>query len=238
MDTDTISTETLEPKHSFEIVADDAGARASLFKKLMEAAAAMGALEKDGRNSYHGYDYVTDSQVTNEVRTAISEAGLAFFASKKGSGRRLTIQGRKQDLYFCQFEYVLGDTETGAYAVVSWEGVGADSSDKGVNKAATSGLKYWMLKSFMLPTDNADPDGHNGNGHNGNSRGRSHNRRGGNGNGGNGHSRVKVDNPVSAFWMKVNEMTGEGKRFPDKGAAKAFVQKHDGDFEAALNALN
>ena len=42
--------------------------------------------------------------------------------------------------------------------VTLWEGQGVDNGEKGIGKAATYAEKYFILKTFNIPTDKDDPD--------------------------------------------------------------------------------
>ena len=52
------------------------------------------------------------------------------------------------------------DVESGEKIEVPWAGQGADKGDKGMYKAFTGGLKYFLMKMFMLPTGD-DPEVNN-----------------------------------------------------------------------------
>jgi|GEM_PF-4547377 len=55
-------------------------------------------------------------------------------------------------------DYTLACGDTGATITTRWTGEAADSQDKGINKAATAALKYWLLKTFLISTGDEDPD--------------------------------------------------------------------------------
>jgi len=55
--------------------------------------------------------------------------------------------------YTFRLTFTLTDTQTGFSEQVPWLAMGADPGDKAIYKAYTSGVKYFLLKTFLLPTD-------------------------------------------------------------------------------------
>lgn len=128
----------------------DPKALAGLFAKLARAMGKIGRLPKSGHNSHFNYDFVTDSDVSDPVRAALADEGVAFFASMV----RAQADGKKT---IADFVYTFADGETGATWSCNWTGEAIDSQDKGTAKAATSALKYFLLKNFILSSgDQAD----------------------------------------------------------------------------------
>lgn len=122
----------------------------------LKMAAVMGHLErvpKRGKNEHFGYEYVTDSDVLDAVRKAMALEHLAFFVSVDDvvtEGKRTTVQ----------LSITFADGDTGIAYAIHWPGEALDSQDKGITKAITSGVKYCLLKTFLMSTgDEDDPDG-------------------------------------------------------------------------------
>ncbi len=55
--------------------------------------------------------------------------------------------------YTIKMTFTLVDTETGYFESCPWLAMGSDQGDKAIYKAYTSGVKYFLLKNFLLPTD-------------------------------------------------------------------------------------
>ena len=55
--------------------------------------------------------------------------------------------------YTIKITFTLVDTETGYMERSPWLEVGSDQGDNALYKAYTSGVKYFLLKNFLLPTD-------------------------------------------------------------------------------------
>lgn len=138
-----------------EVVMQDPKALAALFAKLARAMGRLERLPKSGHNTHFNYDFVTDPDVSDAVRKALSAEGVAFFAHMRNAQ-----QLEKKTVV--EFTYTFADGETGATWSCNWTGEAIDTQDKGVAKAATSGLKYFLLKNFILsagdPADDSDAD--------------------------------------------------------------------------------
>lgn len=138
----------------------DHAAQAKLYAKLSRVMGKMGRIEKRGHNTHFNYDFVTSEDVVYTVRQALAEENVSFFPSIIGveqvevdtkTGTTTKIKTR--------FQFVFADGETGATQVCYWEGEALDSQDKGISKAATSVVKYFLLKTFLIATgDEPDPD--------------------------------------------------------------------------------
>lgn len=133
----------------------DPKAQASLFAKLAKIMGKLERLPKRGRNAHFGYEFVTDADVSDTVRSLLADAGIAFFANMRDA----QYSG---DKVVARFTFTFADSSTGAVWSCDWVGEGQDKQDKGTAKAATSALKYFLLKTFILstgdPADDSDND--------------------------------------------------------------------------------
>lgn len=128
----------------------DPKAQAALFAKLARVMGKLERLQRSGHNDHFNYDFVTDGDVSDPVRAALASEKVAFFASML----RAETNGKKT---VADFLYTFADGETGAIWSCRWTGEAMDSQDKGTAKAATSALKYFLLKNFVLSSgDQAD----------------------------------------------------------------------------------
>lgn len=126
-----------------------------LFAKLARVMAGIERIPKSGRNEHFSYDFATDSDVSDVIRTRLAQEGVCFLVSQVGEPKR---SAKSVEVNFA-FTFACG--ETGATWTSYWTGEAQDGQDKGISKAATSALKYFLMKTFMIstgdPTD--DPDG-------------------------------------------------------------------------------
>lgn len=137
-----------------------------LYAKMAAIMAQIDKVDKDAQMHAGAlnYKYVTDTQVYHMVRKLMVEHGIALFASMVEARQERFITGEDKygnpkDKYhtLAKFEFVLVDSETGDSMTCVWHGEADDSGDKGVNKSSTTALKYWLLKTFIIPTGD-DPD--------------------------------------------------------------------------------
>lgn len=128
----------------------------SIAKKMMILAEKVGPVQKDRQITLRNgatYNVVSYEAFAAQVRSALREAGLAFFVGTTESalgGTSLTLSRG-----FMSFM----DTETGALLSLPWQGQGDDGSDKGANKALTAGVKYALMRSLLVSTDDDSDEG-------------------------------------------------------------------------------
>lgn len=131
--------------------------KAGLFKKLVNVMGKIERVPKNGFNSFHKYKFVQEADLSEYVRKFFVEEGLALIVGAKG--QTLTPVGDKGDLLTSlEMEITIADVETGEGITVPWQGQGTDKGDKGLYKAMTGGVKFWLLKTFLVPSGE-DPEG-------------------------------------------------------------------------------
>lgn len=130
---------------------------AKLYGKLARVMGKCKRVKKDGENKYHGYKYATAADVADEVRGYLADENVAFFAEM---GSKTVDDG----VWVVTFYFTFACGDTGASVTRAWasEGAAANSKgrdDKGLNKAATTAEKYFLLKTFILSAgDEPDSD--------------------------------------------------------------------------------
>jgi hypothetical protein len=121
-----------------------------LYAKLAEVVGAVGRIEKSGFNDFHKYAYVKEDDLTEAIRGELASRGVVLLSSVLDSERVATLT-----TVTVRFTFV--DSVTGEQHAADWQGTGEDKGDKGLYKAYTGALKYFLLKNFLVPTGN-DPD--------------------------------------------------------------------------------
>jgi hypothetical protein len=140
----------------------------SLVKKLCQVGNAVGWIKKRGRNTFQNYDYATEADIVAELRGELFKRNVfIFWHVIKNERVDIQIESskgiRKTALTHVDVEWTFVDGDTGEKWTVMVPGVGEDSGDKGLYKAFTGAEKYFLMKSFLLPTGNdpeADPNTH------------------------------------------------------------------------------
>ena len=129
-----------------------------LYAKMARVMSAIEPLAKDGVNSFFNYKFATDRAVYEAVREQLGNEGLAILTSMVDVTQMYDENGGKQKWRtMAKFEFTIADGASGETHTCVWWAEAADQSDKGVNKCATAALKYWLLKTFLIPTGD-DPD--------------------------------------------------------------------------------
>jgi hypothetical protein len=128
---------------------------AKLARKKNKVIKLVGSIAKTGYNEYYDYNYVEEAEVVRVIRSALVKVGLSFSVSTSEILPPDTINTELGQFYnyTIKMTFTLVDTETGYFESSPWLGMGSDSGDKALYKAYTSGVKYFLLKNFLLPTD-------------------------------------------------------------------------------------
>jgi hypothetical protein len=126
-----------------------------LYAKLAHVMGQVERLPKTGHNAHFNYDFVTDADVSDTIRPMLAALGVAVLIKAEKP-----IQ--QDDKTLLPVTIKLVDSETGDHEESTWFGEANDRQDKGVNKAATAAVKYWLLKTFLFSTGDPREDADNG----------------------------------------------------------------------------
>lgn len=124
--------------------------RAKIAQKKAKVAYEVGRVPKNGRNNFHKYEYVTESDLTDHIRKLMFKNNLAITLS-------VDRWERENNLKRVYMKITLTDCETGFFEETTWIGEGQDNGDKGFYKAYTGVLKYYLMKTFLVPSGD-DPE--------------------------------------------------------------------------------
>jgi hypothetical protein len=126
------------------------------YNRKQQVINAIGALSPDGKHPH--FRFVSYEQVLTRVREEIAKAGLQVSTTMierpilepfgKPGGVRAIVHLKVR---ICRIDDP-GDSEE-----IEWWGEGVDYSDKAIQKAATSALKYALMKAFLI-SEPFDPD--------------------------------------------------------------------------------
>ena len=123
--------------------------------KLARVMGGVSRIKKSGFNQHFKYAFATDADVSDEVRSLLSDEGVAFLPSMDGF-EDVRSDG-KNHLIRVWFTMRFLDGVTGEELTCKWCSEAIDGQDKALNKAATAAVKYFLLKTFLISTGN-EPD--------------------------------------------------------------------------------
>ena len=132
----------------------------SLITKLGEIRDAVKYVQKDGKNSFHGYKYASEGAILEKIREELeSKKVLCLVRCEKVdiiSG--VTEKGKPSHIATTNMVFTLIDAENENDRIeIPFVGMGEDSGDKAVYKAYTGAVKYFWLKNFQIETGD-DPE--------------------------------------------------------------------------------
>lgn len=128
----------------------------SLVMKLAAVMAAVERIPKRGRNDFHNYDYATEADIVSAIRQELAQRHVMLLPAITGSERE-KVGEKGSVLTHLRMEFTFLDGESGETLTRPWLGAGTDKEDKGAYKAMTGGEKYFLLKTFLIPTGD-DPE--------------------------------------------------------------------------------
>lgn len=139
--------------------------RASFGAKIARLIGKAKYVQKTGKNAFHNYKYATEADFLALVKPLLDEEKLAIVADTRAVVRfevEPTKQGKKQWVTQVEMQFKLIDGETGHAETLTSFGTGIDSEDKGLYKAVTGCVKYFIAKLFLIETGD-DPEVENDN---------------------------------------------------------------------------
>lgn len=122
--------------------------RKALFKK--------GVVARDRTNEYDRYKYFSEAGYKKLFTELFSNAGLEL-TTTIDEVERFTVEGKNNNGRQVKVLFTLSDVETGFAETSTFYGEGFDKGDKGLYKAYTGALKYYLANTFMVATGD-DPE--------------------------------------------------------------------------------
>lgn len=138
----------------------------NIYQKLSAIMGDIGVVEKGGKNTEQNYAFIEYAAVAGKLRALFSEYGVMVIPRMPKSADHIreeitTKYGNKgvAILIDFTFEIINADKPDDKFEV-TWTGEAADYGDKGTNKAATSALKYYLMRQFNISEKGEDNDEH------------------------------------------------------------------------------
>ncbi len=128
----------------------------SLTSKLAEVMAEIHHIPKRGWNDFHKYHFALEADIVDAVRSGLATRQVMLIPSITGM-QRDSVGEKGSVLTTLMMQFTFRDGESGEEITRPWLGAGTDKEDKGAYKAMTGGEKYFLLKTFLIPTGD-DPE--------------------------------------------------------------------------------
>lgn len=135
----------------------------SLTQKLCEVGKTLSWMKKRGKmqGGTYGYNYATEADLVSAIRLELYNRNVFLYAHgvdhKRVVETIVTVKDGKESSkgimltdVMIDWEWVDGDT--GESRMCRMPGCGMDSGDKGLPKSITMSEKYFLLKTFLIPT--------------------------------------------------------------------------------------
>lgn len=107
---------------------------------------------KAGYNAHHKYHYVTEADLADHIRPLLAKYGISIIFSMEN------VADLSNDITQVECLITLADESESFQTRVF--GRGRDTQDKGIYKAITGAMKYWLFKTFLVSTgDDPETDG-------------------------------------------------------------------------------
>lgn len=115
--------------------------------------------QKDGRNAFHNYRYVSAANILEKVNDACVSHRVASVPSYSivSTEQKDTAKGGKEYLVTVQCELTIIDADSGEAVTARSLGTGQDAGDKAVAKGQTMALKYAWMSTLNISTGD-DPE--------------------------------------------------------------------------------
>ena len=130
-----------------------------LHAKIVQAMGEIGRVPKRGENKAQGYKYARADDVAEVAREVLAGLGVAVYADvAESTVREITTKNGTAKVSCVMVAWTFVDSETKEERTVRIPGEGMDYGDKGVYKAMTGSLKYFLMTNFLIPTGEGDPE--------------------------------------------------------------------------------
>ena len=139
----------------------------NLFQKLVEVRKSIGSLHKDAQGYNNKYQYVTGSQILNKIQDAMNFYNVLLFPkvlTQEVSKREYKTRYGNNVIEYTvfgemTFTWIDADNPSEQLEVPFAYAGSQDDMARAMGSALTYAERYFLIKSFNLPTDGDDPDG-------------------------------------------------------------------------------
>lgn len=125
----------------------------SLAAKIAAISAEIGQIEKTGQNAAQRYMYIESGEISARVRQAQNEYGVAIIPqiTDHSCTEHTTAKGQISFQHTLNMKFTVINTDNPEERFeATWVSEATDYGDKGVNKAATAGEKYFLIRLYHI----------------------------------------------------------------------------------------
>lgn len=145
----------------------------NLFQKLVEVRKSIGSLHKDAKGYNNNYQYVTGSQILSKIQDAMNYYNVLLFPkllTQEVKTREYKTRNGKTVVEYTvfgqmEFTWINADNPVDKLEVPFAYAGSQDDMARALGSALTYAERYFLIKSFNLPTDGDDPDSNQYNQH-------------------------------------------------------------------------
>jgi len=138
----------------------------NLFQKLVEVRKSIGSLHKDAKGYNNNYQYVTGSQILSKIQDAMNYYNVLLFPkllTQEVKTREYKTRNGKTVVEYTvfgqmEFTWINADNPVDKLEVPFAYAGSQDDMARALGSALTYAERYFLIKSFNLPTDGDDPD--------------------------------------------------------------------------------
>lgn len=127
--------------------------KAKLSTKKMQVMNAVNTIPKNGYSEQGDYFFSREGDINDMMRKVLYENKLMFDVSFVSRMYR-----SNEEIVDVKLLITWTDTETGYFESHDWLASGMDRGEKGIYKAYTGGMKYFIMRSFLLSQGDTDPE--------------------------------------------------------------------------------
>ena len=152
----------LNTKTSNIAVSDERLAVMKLGEKIEQLSIAIGAMQKDGTNTFSQYKYISSEQMVTSLRTKCLANKVSILPSVSSYTERefQSDKGKTSIRTTVMMDFKLIDLETGYFETLPFVGSEQDNGGKSMQQAITQCCKYFYFKLFNVTSrDDIDGDG-------------------------------------------------------------------------------
>lgn len=133
----------------------------SLTARIAAISKELGAIAKSGHNKEQGYDFIEYAEVSGKMRELFEKHGVAIYPHVEQILRADDVQSKYGKVGYhliIQMRFLIVNADDTTDQIErSWLGEATDYGDKAVNKAETSGVKYFYMRLFNI-SEKGDKD--------------------------------------------------------------------------------